>query len=98
MPTIKYAFVRSKFVILRLSVGLPARSQPIEQPVPNKGPFKCYVTLFFWKLDPHPPPRNDNNIEHYTLPFFSENQTPPPLHPHLCYVTLEWPQNKDSNQ
>ena len=27
----------------------------------NKGPFKCYVTLFFWKLDPHPPPRNANN-------------------------------------
>ena len=21
-----------------------------------KGPFKCYVTLFFLKLDPHPPP------------------------------------------
>ena len=31
------------------------------------GPFKCYVTLFFWKLDPHPPPRNANNIEHYTF-------------------------------
>ena len=30
-------------------------------------PFKCYVTLFFCKLDPHPPPRNANNIEHYTF-------------------------------
>ena len=23
--------------------------------------------LFFWKLDPHPPPRNANNIENYTF-------------------------------
>ena len=54
------------------------------------GPFKCYVMLFFWKLDPHPPPRNANNIEHYTfVMLFPENQTPP--HPHLRYVTLEWP-------
>ena len=44
------------------------------------GPFKCYVTLFFWKFDPHPPPRNANNIEHYTLvTFFSrKSDTPPP--------------------
>ena len=33
----------------------------------NKGPFKCYVTLFSWKLDPHQPPRNANNIEPYTF-------------------------------
>ena len=32
-----------------------------------KGPFKCYLTLFSWKLDPDPPPRNANNIEHYTF-------------------------------
>ena len=53
------------------------------------GPFKCYVTLFFWKLD-HPPPRNANNIEPYGLrnAFFPENWTP---HPHLRYVTLDWP-------
>ena len=57
----------------------------------HKGPFKCYVTLFFGKLDPHPPPRNVNNIEHYTfVTLFPENMTPPP-HPHRCYVTLEWP-------
>ena len=44
-----------------------------------KGPFKCYVTLFFGKLDPHPPPHNANNIEHYTfVTLFPENMTPPP--------------------
>ena len=56
----------------------------------GKGPFKCYVTLFFWKLDPHPPPRNANNIEHYTfVTLFSRKSDTP--HPHLRYVTLEWP-------
>ena len=56
----------------------------------RKGPFKCYVTLFFWKLDPHPPPRNANNIEHYTfVTLFSRKSDTP--HPHLRYVTLEWP-------
>ena len=46
-----------------------------------KGPFKCYVTLFFWKLDPHPPPRNANNIKHYifvTL-FSRKSDTPYPI-------------------
>ena len=33
----------------------------------HKGPFKCYVTLFPWNLDPHPPPRNANNVEPYTF-------------------------------
>ena len=54
-----------------------------------KGPFNCYVTLFFWKLDPHPPPRNANNIEHLLHlrnAFFQKIR-----HPHLRYVTLEWP-------
>ena len=27
---------------------------------------KCYVTLFSWTLDPHPPPRNTNNVDSYT--------------------------------
>ena len=54
------------------------------------GPFKCYVTLFFWKLDPHPPPRNANNIEHYTfVTLFSRKSDTPS--PHLHYITLEWP-------
>ena len=54
------------------------------------GPFKCYITLFFWKLDPHPPLRNANNIEHYTfITLFSRKSDTP--HPHLRYVTLEWP-------
>ena len=46
----------------------------------RKGPFKCYVTLFFCKLDPHPPPRNVNNIEHYTFVtlFSGKSDTPPP--------------------
>ena len=45
---------------------------------------------FFWKLDPHPPPRNANNIEPYTFVslFPGKSDTP---HPHLRYVTLEWP-------
>ena len=59
----------------------------------TKGTFKCYVTLFFCKLDPHPPPRNANNIEHYTfITLFSGKSDTP--HPHLHYVTLEWPPNK----
>ena len=41
-------------------------------------------------MDPHPPPRNANNIEHYTFVtlFPGKSDTP---HPHLRYVTLEWP-------
>ena len=58
--------------------------------VSRLGPFKCYVTLFFWKLDPHLPPRNANNIEYYTfVTLFSQKIRHP--HPHLRYVTLEWP-------
>ena len=45
----------------------------------NMGPFKCYVTLFSGKLDPHPPPRNANNIEHYTVvTFFPRKSNTPP--------------------
>ena len=58
-----------------------------------QGPFKCYVTLFFWKLDPHPPPRNGtnaNNIEHYTFVMLFSRKSDTP-YPHLRYVTLEWP-------
>ena len=51
-------------------------------------PFKCYVTLFSWKLDPHPTPRNANNIEHYTFTTLFFWKIGP--HPHLRYVTLEW--------
>ena len=45
------------------------------------GAFKCYVTLFFWKLDPHPPPRNANNIEHYTFVTLlsRKSDTPTPI-------------------
>ena len=47
-------------------------------PFSPKGPFKCYVTLFFLKLDPHPPPRNANNTEHYTfITLFSRKSDPP---------------------
>ena len=56
----------------------------------RKGPFKCYVTLFFWKLDPHPPLRNANNIEHYTFVMLFSRKSDTP-HPHLRYITLEWP-------
>ena len=47
----------------------------------TKGPFKCYVTLFSWEFDPHPPPRNTNNVEPYTsVTLFSRkaHTHPPP--------------------
>ena len=59
----------------------------------NKGPFKCYVTLFIWKLDPDPPPRNANNIEAYTFVTLISGKSDTP-HPHLRYVILEWPPNE----
>ena len=69
---------------------MPRRHMCIVMKTCVMGPFKCYVTLFFWKLDPHPPPRNANNIEHYTfVTLFSRKSHTP--HPHLRYVTLEWP-------
>ena len=37
-----------------------------------QGPFKCYVKLFSWKFDIHPPSRNASNVESYTfVTFFS---------------------------
>ena len=42
----------------------------------RKGPFKCYVTLFSLKSDPHPPTRNANNVEHLHN-FFPENLPTP---------------------
>ena len=57
--------------------------------VPFSWPF-FGRTLFFGKVDPHPPHRNANNIEPYTfVTLFPENLRHP--HPHLHYVTLEWP-------
>ena len=55
----------------------------IQTCVPNNihlGPFKCYVTLFSWKFDPHPPPRYANNVELYTFVtlFSGKADTPPP--------------------
>ena len=41
--------------------------------------------FFFWKLDPHPSPRNANNIEPYTcvMLFSRKSAPPPPPHKHL---------------
>ena len=65
-------------------------SKTIFRPAPPfKGPFKCYVTLFSWKLDPHPPPHNANNVEPYTFVTLFPGKFDPPT-PHLRYVTLEW--------
>ena len=68
----------------RLLASSPTHVQPSSnttakhQIIQPKGPFMCYVTLFFWKLDPHPPPRNANNIEHYTfVTFFSRKPDTP---------------------
>ena len=49
----------------------------------SEGPFKCYVTLFSWKLDPHPPPRNANNIEPYTFVTLLTRKINPPSPPAL---------------
>ena len=44
----------------------------------------------FLEIGPPPPPRNANNIEHYTfVTLFSRKSDTP--HPHLRYLTLEWP-------
>ena len=42
------------------------------------------------KLDPHAPPRNANNVEPYTFVMLFPRKCDTP-HPHLRYVTLEWP-------
>ena len=53
------------------------------------GAIQVLRNTIFLQIGPHPPPRNVNNIEHYTfVTLFPENRTPP--HPHLRYVTLEW--------
>ena len=45
---------------------------------------------FFLEIGPPPTPHNANNIEHYTfVTLFSRKSDTP--HPHLRYVTLEWP-------
>ena len=40
-------------------------------------------TLFSWKFDPHPPPRNANNVEPYIFVrlFSVKADTPPPPPP-----------------
>ena len=56
----------------------------------RSGAIQCYVTLFVWILDPHPPPRNANNVEPYTFVTLFPGKVDTP-HPHLHYVKLEWP-------
>ena len=46
---------------------------------------------FFWKLDPHPPLHNANNVEPYTFATLFSGKFDTPPHHHLRYVTLEWP-------
>ena len=54
------------------------------------GPFKCYVTLSPSKFEPHPPPRNADNVELYTfVALFPEKAEP--THPPPHCVTLERP-------
>ena len=54
------------------------------------GASQVLRNAIFLQIGPHPPPRNANNIEHYTFVtlFSGKSDTPPP---HLGYVTLEWP-------
>ena len=47
----------------------------------DKGSFTCYVTLFFWIFDTHPPARNANNVDPYifvTLFSRKSDTLPPP--------------------
>ena len=60
----------------------------------GKGPFKCYVTLFSWKFDPHPPPGKANNVEPYIFVMLFSGKAD--THPLLRYVTLEWPRIKQN--
>ena len=56
------------------------------------GAIQVLRNAIFLEIGPPPTPRNANNIENYTfVTLFPENQTPPPRHPHLRYITLEWP-------
>ena len=50
--------------------------------IPDKGPLKCCITLFSWKLNTHPPPRSANNVELYTfvMLFSGKSDPPPPSH------------------
>ena len=57
------------------------------------GAIQVLRNAIFLQIGPHPPPRNINNIEHYTFVtlFSGKSDTPTMPHPHLRYVTLEWP-------
>ena len=87
---------------LPLSISFSLPSFPLSISLPLYPSFSLSLSLsgaiqglrnaiFFANWTPtHPPPRNANNIEHYTLVtlFSGKSDTP---HPHLRYVTLEWP-------
>ena len=62
---------------------------------PIEGPFKCYATLLFWKVETHPLPRNANNLELYTFATLFSWNVAPPFHPTaLCntWMTPNIPQ------
>ena len=49
-------------------------------------------TLFSWKFDPHPPPRNANNIEPYIfVTLFSVKADTPPPTPNCVTYHLNGP-------
>ena len=56
--------------------------------VPAFGAIQVLRNVFFWKLDPHPPPCTANNVKPYTFVTLFPIKID---HPHLRYVTLEWP-------
>ena len=45
---------------------------------------------FSWEFDPHPPPRNANNVERYTFVMHISGKADTPYHPQR-YLTLECP-------
>ncbi len=52
-------------------------------------PSKFYLTLFSWKFDTHPHPRNANNVEAYTFVALFPPGNLTPTQPPLRHVTLE---------
>ena len=70
--------------IYNISKSLKKNSQ--EQTLLRKGPFKCYVTVFYHKFDTHPPLRNARPLPPPPTVTLTQLRPPPPVHDKLCQV------------